>query len=119
MISNTPPRPPARGASAADSASAVDALIAVMTLAEKVEMVSGERFVAGFQAGKGRPFAEPYRTAGGGERLRLEPLCFTDGPLPGYRPLDEAGADAAYPFGFGRSCVTFGYRSLKARLTAA
>ena len=74
------PSAPAKGASPAEIAKAVDALIAALTLAEKVEMMSGQGFFASFQASHGRLFADPYRAGGGCERLGLEPLYFTDGP---------------------------------------
>ncbi len=80
MTSPTLPQPPPKGASDADIATAVDALIGAMTLAEKVGMMSGQGFFASFQASRGRLFADPYRAGGGCERLGLEPLYFTDGP---------------------------------------
>jgi beta-glucosidase len=62
------------------SEAAIDALLAQMTLAEKVEMMSGHGFIASFIKSGGRWGAEPYRAGGGCERLGIPPLLFTDGP---------------------------------------
>jgi beta-glucosidase len=74
------PAAPPKGASASEITQAVTALIGAMSLAEKVEMMSGQGFFASYQAHKGRWCAEPYRAGGGCERLGLVPLYFTDGP---------------------------------------
>ncbi len=74
------PTAPAKGASASEITQAAAALIGAMSLAEKVEMMSGQGFFASYQANKGRWCAEPYRAGGGCERLGLAPLYFTDGP---------------------------------------
>ncbi|RVU05920.1 glycosyl hydrolase [Novosphingobium umbonatum] len=58
----------------------VDALLAQMSLSEKVEMMSGHGFFAAMQEDDRVWGARPYRTGGGNERLGLTPLWFTDGP---------------------------------------
>jgi beta-glucosidase len=58
----------------------VDALLAQMSLAEKVAMMSGQGFFAALQEDNRVWGARPYRTGGGNERLGLPPLWFTDGP---------------------------------------
>ncbi len=78
-VSDLPTAPP-KGASASEITQAVGALIGAMSLAEKVEMMSGQGFFASYQANQGRWCAEPYRAGGGCERLGLAPLYFTDGP---------------------------------------
>lgn len=80
MNESTLPTAPAKGASPSDITHAVRALIGAMSLAEKVEMMSGQGFFASYQANGGRWCAEPYRAGGGCERLGLVPLYFTDGP---------------------------------------
>jgi beta-glucosidase len=61
-------------------AATIEALIAEMTLAEKVAMMSGHGFFASYKRSGGRWGAEPYRAGGGCERLGIPPLYFTDGP---------------------------------------
>jgi beta-glucosidase len=58
----------------------VDAIIADLSLAEKVTMMSGQGFFAAYAADKGVWGARPYRAGSGVERLDIEPLYFTDGP---------------------------------------
>ncbi len=71
---------PAKGASAADIAAAVDRTIAALTLAEKVGMMSGKGFFAALSEDNRIWGARPYRAGGGVERLGIPPLLFTDGP---------------------------------------
>ena len=73
-------QPPAKGSSPEEISESVAALIAAMSLPEKVEMMSGQGFFASYQANHGRWCAEPYRAGGGCARLGLVPLYFTDGP---------------------------------------
>ncbi|HWU03563.1 MAG TPA: glycoside hydrolase family 3 C-terminal domain-containing protein [Novosphingobium sp.] len=58
----------------------VDALLAQMTLSEKVTMMSGKGFFEALAQDDRVWGARPYRAGGGNERLGLEPLWFTDGP---------------------------------------
>lgn len=55
-------------------------MLAEATLAEKVSMMSGKGFFAAYAEDKGIWGARPYRAGSGVERLRIEPLYFTDGP---------------------------------------
>ena len=54
--------------------------LATATLEEKVGMMSGRGFFAGFAEDGGVWGARPYRAGGGIERLGIEPLYFSDGP---------------------------------------
>lgn len=58
----------------------VEALIAQMTLAEKVAMMSGKGFFEALAQDDRVWGARPYRAGSGNERLGLSPLWFTDGP---------------------------------------
>jgi beta-glucosidase len=64
----------------ADVETQVDALIAQMSLEEKVAMMSGKGFFEALQEDDRVWGARPYRAGGGNERLGLSPLWFTDGP---------------------------------------
>ncbi|MFT3964954.1 MAG: glycoside hydrolase family 3 C-terminal domain-containing protein [Sphingobium sp.] len=57
-----------------------DALVAQMTLAEKVGMMSGTGFFQALQEDDRVWGARPYRAGSGVERLGIAPLYFTDGP---------------------------------------
>jgi beta-glucosidase len=70
---------PAKGATPAEIAIAVDAILTEATLAEKVGMMSGKGFFKTYAATK-LWGAEPYRAGSGIERLGVEPIWFTDGP---------------------------------------
>lgn len=61
-------------------AAQVEALLAQMTLAEKVEMMSGQGFFTALQEDNRVWGARPYRAGSGNARLGLSPLWFTDGP---------------------------------------
>jgi beta-glucosidase len=91
------PVPPAKGATRAEIAAAVEDIIAAMTLPEKVAMMSGQGFLASYRATDGKWCAEPYRAGGGCERLGLPPLYFTDGP----RGVC-AGASTCFPVSMAR-----------------
>ena len=71
---------PPKGASPAEISTAIDAIIAEASLAEKVGMMSGKGFFAAYREDKGLWGSRPYRAGGGIERLGIEPLYFTDGP---------------------------------------
>ena len=71
---------PAKGASAAAIAEAVEAVIAEATLAEKIGMMSGQGFFKAFRADNAVWGASPYRAGGGIERLGVPAWWFTDGP---------------------------------------
>ena len=58
----------------------VDAILTEATLEEKVGMMSGRGFFAGYKEDGGVWGARPYRAGSGIERLEVEPLWFTDGP---------------------------------------
>lgn len=62
------------------------ALIAQMTLTEKVAMMSGTGFFDALREDDRVWGARPYRAGGGNERLGLAPLLFTDGPRGVTRP---------------------------------
>ena len=57
-----------------------DTLVAAMTLAEKVEMMSGRGFFDALAADDRVWGARPYRAGSGNDRLGIPPLLFTDGP---------------------------------------
>lgn len=80
MTLNNLPKAPEKGATVAEIATRVDALLSVMTLSEKVEMMSGQGFFESYTKSDRRWCGEPYRAGGGCERLGLPPLYFTDGP---------------------------------------
>ncbi|NBC35814.1 glycosyl hydrolase [Novosphingobium sp. FSY-8] len=61
-------------------AAQVAQLLAELTLAEKVEMMSGKGFFEALAQDDRVWGARPYRAGGGNERLGLSPLWFTDGP---------------------------------------
>jgi len=58
----------------------IDGLLAEMTLAEKVHMMSGHGFFSQYQESGGRWGGHPYQAGGGCERLGIPPFYFTDGP---------------------------------------
>jgi beta-glucosidase len=58
----------------------VEAVIADLSLTEKVAMMSGRGFFAAYAADQGVWGARPYRAGSGVERLGIAPLWFTDGP---------------------------------------
>ncbi len=71
---------PAKGLTADEIATRIDAVLAEATLAEKVGMMSGKGFFADYRADGGVWGARPYRAGSGIERLGVPPLYFTDGP---------------------------------------
>lgn len=71
---------PAKGASAAEIETAVEAILVAATLEEKVGMMSGRGFFESYARTGGIWGAEPYRAGSGIERLGIPPLYFTDGP---------------------------------------
>lgn len=72
--------PPAQGADSAEIARFVDAVLADLSLAEKVAMMSGSGFFQALAEDDRVWGARPYRAGGGAERLNIPPLLFTDGP---------------------------------------
>lgn len=60
--------------------SEADALLAELTLAEKVEMMSGQGFFDALAQDDRVWGARPYRAGSGNARLGIPPLLFTDGP---------------------------------------
>jgi len=71
---------PAKGMTAAEQAALIDSILAEATLAEKVGMMSGRGFFAGYKADGGVWAARPYRAGGGIDRLGVPAFWFTDGP---------------------------------------
>lgn len=71
---------PRKGMSASEIEALVERVLAELSAAEKVAMMSGQGFFAQFAQSGRRWGAHPYRAGGGCERLGLEPLYFTDGP---------------------------------------
>jgi beta-glucosidase len=61
-------------------ATEVDTVVAQMTLAEKVGMMSGTGFFDALREDERVWGARPYRAGSGVERLGIPPLYFTDGP---------------------------------------
>lgn len=71
---------PSKGASSHEIAVQIDRVLAELTLAEKVEMMSGRGFFEALAEDERVWGARPYRAGGGVERLGIPPLLFTDGP---------------------------------------
>jgi beta-glucosidase len=71
---------PVKGATPAEIAAMIDAILAEATLEEKVGMMSGQGFFMAMMMSDQRIGSAPYRTGGGIERLNVPALYFTDGP---------------------------------------
>lgn len=71
---------PIKGLSQSEIAVKVEQILAEATLTEKVGMMSGKGFFAGYREDGGIWGARPYRAGSGIERLSVPPLYFTDGP---------------------------------------
>ncbi|MFC3440796.1 beta-glucosidase [Sphingobium rhizovicinum] len=67
-------------AGASFAASDVDTLLGALTLAEKVDMMSGHGFFDALAEDDRVWGARPYRAGSGNDRLGIPPLLFTDGP---------------------------------------
>jgi beta-glucosidase len=69
-----------KGATRAERERRIDALLAELTLAEKVAMLSGHGFFRQIAADGGRYCASLYHIGAGNERLGVPRLLFMDGP---------------------------------------
>ena len=90
-----PPEPPAPSI-----AVRVDALIAEMTLDEKVYMMSGHGFLEQLKTSRNRWGGDPYQAGGGCERLGIPAFMFTDGPRGVAR-----GNSTCFPVSMGRGAT--------------
>lgn len=75
----------------------VDALVAALTLEEKVPMLSGHGFLKQIAEDGGRYCARLYHIGAGNERLGIPPLLFMDGP----RGIDM-GSSTCFPVSMAR-----------------
>ncbi|NML08078.1 glycoside hydrolase family 3 C-terminal domain-containing protein [Sphingomonas sp. G-3-2-10] len=91
---------PPKGATPAQIDAHVDRLLAELSLAEKVEMMSGRGFFAALAEDDRVWGARPYRAGGGNERLGIPPLWFTDGPRGVTR-----GASTCFPCTMARGAT--------------
>jgi beta-glucosidase len=99
---NAPPAcaPATARATSAEVAGRVEAILAELTLAEKVEMMSGHGFFDAMAEDDRVWGARPYRAGSGNDRLGLAPLLFTDGPRGVTR-----GNSTCYPCAMARGAT--------------
>jgi beta-glucosidase len=71
---------PRKGMTEVEIQETITAVLAEVTLEEKVAMMSGKGFFAAYMEDNRLWGARPYRAGGGVDRLGIAPLYFTDGP---------------------------------------
>jgi len=94
---DSPTAPVVPGASPEEQSARIDALLADLSLEEKVWMLSGHGFFEQIKEDGGRYCARLYHIGAGNERLAIPPLLFMDGP----RGVDM-GSSTCFPVSMAR-----------------